>query len=54
MEGKFTDEIFFQKLQEGDPGKLKEFFNDSFALFVLPVIIWDRTIRVRMLYKIHL
>ncbi|MBC5620341.1 RNA polymerase sigma factor [Butyricimonas hominis] len=34
MEGKFTDEIFFQKLQEGDPGKLKEFFNDSFALFV--------------------
>ena len=34
MEGKFTDEIFFQKLQEGDPGKLKEFFNDSFAWVV--------------------
>lgn len=34
MEGKFTDEAFFQKLQEGDEGKLKELFNDSFALFV--------------------
>ena len=26
MEGKFTDEAFFQKLQEGDEGKLKELF----------------------------
>lgn len=34
MEGKFTDEAFFQKLQEGDEGKLKELFNDFFALFV--------------------